>query len=202
MCPGDGVEAKATPSLPPPPPSPPPLPPSPPPQHPQGSKRHQDSDEPQAPKRGRSSFAPHVGDWKCGSCGFWNFRSTWKCQGRNCIIDFERSKSVKHKHLIQEEGPGVTKRPSGARERFDWQCKCRRWNKPHYYRCSKCSGGRYTVEIGIDKDESLPFVDRTPSYDKSKDYWTGGSSGPSTSVQHRYENAKYLGVAGRKHHKW
>lgn len=57
-------------------------------------------------------------------------------------------------------------------------------------------------EIGRDRDDSLPSVERAPSYPTSADYLGGGSSNYSTSVQHSYKNTAHIHVLGKKKHSW
>lgn len=59
------------------------------------------------------------------------------------------------KHEVQQEGPGIEKRRSGARFQGDWLCKCKAWNKEYFFTCGRCKVKKDDCCVGEDLDDSL-----------------------------------------------
>jgi hypothetical protein len=150
------------------------------------------------PKRPRHSYTPAVGDWTCGKCSWSNGRILIKCQrrfsgGGRCGV---RKNDSAFTHKEQEEGTGITFVKSGAKYIGDWRCRvCRWWHGTNVKNCHRC---KKPVEECKDAEDWSNELDPPQSYymDSSKDYWNGNDRGDAASSPH-FENAKYLGVAGK-----
>jgi hypothetical protein len=179
-------------------PNPPSVPPS---NSRQGEKRSA-SDAARPPlenKKSRHIHTPAAGDWKCGSCGWWNSRVLIKCKrhhhGTVCGIAKDDTAFT---HEVQGETSSIKFAASGARYYGDWRCGiCKHWNSSHLQACRLCERG---VDECKDAKDCSDKLDHPNWYyeDDSKTYWYGNNQGPlATASNPNTEHAKYLGVMGK-----
>lgn len=192
-----------SPSSSPPPPKPSPPPPSSP-KPSKGSKRHRESHNPRANKLHKPNPTRCINDWQCRKCHFWNWSFMIYCRNKptntaGTFCGTEKDYRA-FRHAVQGKAPGVTQRKTPAKARGDWLCRCMRWNRQHWRSCGQCRGSA-EGKIGEDWNPELREGTDPTSYPSGPGFWGGGSKGYSSSLQRRYENAKFLGVAGKRHYK-
>jgi hypothetical protein len=156
---------------------------------------------PPDPKRPKHSHFPAVGDWTCAKCGWSNARILIKCQkhvfgGGRCGV---RKNDPAFTHKEREEGPGIKFIKSSAKYIGDWRCKhcsvCRWWHGTNVKNCRKCE--KPVDECKHAEDWGNTLDPPKPHYmDSSRDFWNGNDREDAASSPH-FQNAKYLGVAGK-----
>jgi hypothetical protein len=134
-----------------------------------------------------------------------NFRWAVRCEGRKRGVACEvgvRSGTIKH--TMQEDGPGVGPRLSGAKYQGDWRCKCKGWNREFHKVCGRCAGKKEDCLVGEDHDDSLEsYANRHATVSSTDRYWNGGPRHPeaynasSAARAQRASQAAYLGVLGQ-----
>ncbi|KAH4119306.1 hypothetical protein HBI81_115540 [Parastagonospora nodorum] len=153
---------------------------------------------PSGSKRPKHSHVPAVGDWTCAKCGWSNARILIKCQkhlfgGGRCGV---RKNDPAFTHEEQEEGPGIKFFQSSAKYIGDWRCSvCRWWHGTNVKNCRKCE--KPVDECKDAEDWSNTLDPPNPHYmDSSRDFWNGNDREDAASLPH-FQDAKYLGVAGK-----
>ncbi|KAF1844084.1 uncharacterized protein K460DRAFT_408390 [Cucurbitaria berberidis CBS 394.84] len=162
----------------------------------QGQKRKAQRAPDEHHKKKKGPYVPLGGDWKCGSCGYWNHRFWRTCRGKRGKDEMARPcialrDDDEYNHQVQQEGEGIPRR-KGGKFSGDWLCKtCSYWNRWFWSRCSACYKHIDEVLEEMDRDDSLPDPPDKP-YDGPRNDWGPDNQKTVDRTSYESRSARYI----------
>jgi hypothetical protein len=151
-------------------------------------------------------YVPCEGEWKCGTCSFWNNAAWDRClrgfhnqDGSGCGVSRDDCSAG---HEVQCADVGIRPRRTGARWFADWACGfCKYWNRHTDGVCHKCARVQEDCNVGEDLDESLrSWYEPGLVTNGSGDFLRGNEKNPSAglvSTSAGASTAAFYGTKGR-----